>query len=188
MFNKYSFKINSGIIKKLAVLANEWNNEVKPKQGGRNMKKMICFSIGAFFLSLCLSLAANAAGPRVMKSPTAATPSTPPAAVISIPAPEVGLAPVLAGTTNVTINWTYSSNVTINGFKVERKVGNGSYGTPVDVSSSARFYAEEAPPASDLTYRIRAYKVVSGQEYYSSYSPEMKITTGGVKPQRYKIK
>ena len=150
------------------------------------MRKMICMAIGAFFLSLCLCLAANGADPKVMRSPSAVSPTAqPPAAVISLPAPGMGLAPVVSEN-NVTINWSYPSDIAIDGFKIERKVGDGSYGSPVPVSSSARFYSETAPAASVLTYRLRAYKVVSGKEYYSSYSAEMTVTTGGVKPQRYK--
>ena len=153
------------------------------------MRKTICLSAGVFFLGLCFCLTAYSADPRVMKSaPSAVSPTVSPAVVTALPAPGMGLAPTLSGTNNVTINWTYPSDVMINGFKVERKVGDGNYGTPVSISSSARFYAEEAPSASDLTYRLRSFKVVSGKEYYSPYSSEMKITTGGVKPQRYKMK
>lgn len=152
------------------------------------MKKMICLTIGAFLLSMCLCLAANGADSKVMRSPSAVSPPAQPAVVSALPAPGMGLAPEYSSN-QVTISWTYSSSIAIAGFKIERKVGDGSYGNPVPVSSAARFYVETPPSTSSvLTYRLRAYKVVSGKEYYSPYSAEMSVTPTGTAPKRYKMK
>jgi len=148
------------------------------------MKKMLCLTTVALFLGLCFSSAAFAAEAVPMKSPSGLSPSVTSAIAAALPAPGLGVAPEYSSSSNsVMINWTYSESISIDGFKIERKVGDGPYGTPVTVGKLTRYYSEaQLPVNSVLKFRVCAFRTVNGVEQKSPYSQEMTVTTeGGVR-------
>ncbi|MCA9727538.1 MAG: fibronectin type III domain-containing protein, partial [Candidatus Eisenbacteria bacterium] len=76
------------------------------------------------------------------------------------------------GTTLVTLTWTFGTDP--DGFRIERRTGNGAFGLLADIGGSARdFQDDQTAPLTDYTYRVQGYDSFGS----SGFSNEASATT-----------
>jgi hypothetical protein len=95
---------------------------------------------------------------------------------ISSPSPLIG-AVVPASLMKVQLAWTDVSGET--GYLIERRTSGGSFVEMAKVGSDVKIYIDVTLASQTYEYRVRAYKIRSGNMIYSEYSNSVAVETGG---------
>jgi hypothetical protein len=140
------------------------------------------FLLSGFFLCSVAYSADPADRQRPQSTPALELPAKNVSPVI--PAPS-NLTASVDAENRISLRWTWTSSATIAGFKIERKEGTGGFVPFNEVGASVRGYVEAGPkpkPETLYTFRVKAYKVVDGNEVSSPYSNEASVKTLDIKP------
>ncbi|MGN1418010.1 MAG: fibronectin type III domain-containing protein [Acutalibacteraceae bacterium] len=96
---------------------------------------------------------------------------------VSVSAPKISSVSIV-GAASLKVTWSKVSSAS--GYVLYRKTDDGSYKKLATVSKSKTTYTNSSLSAGKkYTYKIRAYKTVSGKTYYSNYSNAKANTTVG---------
>ena len=99
----------------------------------------------------------------------AAAPNAPTSLAVSL---------VSGSNTSLQLNWTNNAGVgTLTGFRIERKIGSGSFAKLLGAAATAITIRTTISGAGSTdTYRIYAYKMSGRTEEASAYSNEVTVT------------